>query len=220
MKRTAAFLAMVLIIGQIASACHGPLTSPTGQPTTCEGLFEADLVGGSYGLMSDEEAQRWILERYGVLASTGADYGSYHSLYWRTGGKYYSMLLGNDKTSLGMVWETGFPSVQQILDCLGDPEYYRAYLDPTPGPTFTQLILLYPSQGLSFGATLFEPVEAFEVTAPVKSVGYSKFGSIEEMILASSIIEPGSEQFNRILASVKPWPGGLDRIVVDPPLSW
>jgi hypothetical protein len=219
MRSTTAFLAMLLIIGQIASACHGPLISPTGQPTTCDELSEADLVGESMGVMSDEEAQRWIFERYGVQASVGADYGSHHSLYWRTDGKYYSMLLGDDRTSLGMVWETGFPTVQQVLDCLGEPEYYRAYLDPTPGPIFTQLILLYPSQGLSFGVTLFEPVEAFEVTAPVKSVGYSKFGSIEEVILASAIIEPGSEQFNRIFASVKPWPGSLDRIVVDPPLS-
>jgi len=169
--------------------------------------------------MSDEDAKNWILERYGVQASVGADYGSYHSFYWRTDGKYYDMLLTDNRVSLATVWETGFPGVQQVLDCLGDPEYYRAYLDPTPGPTFTQLILLYPSRGLSFGATLFEPVEAFEVTAPVKSVGYSKFGSIEEVILASAIIEPGSEQFNRILASVRPWPGSLNRVVVDPPLS-
>lgn len=116
MRSTTAFLAMLLIIGQIASACHGPLISPTGQPTTCDELSEADLVGESMGVMSDEEAQRWIFERYGVQASVGADYGSHHSLYWRTDGKYYSMLLGEDRTSLGMVWETGFPTVQQVLD--------------------------------------------------------------------------------------------------------
>lgn len=191
---------MLLAIGQMASACHGPLTSPTGQSMPCEELLETDLVGKAFDPMSDEDAHKWILERYGVQASAGADYGDFHSFYWRTNGKYYDVLISNNGFSLAMVWETGFPAVRQVLDCLGDPEYYRAYLDPTPGPTFTQLILLYPSQGLSFGVTIFEPVDAFEFSAPVKSVSYYEPGTLEDATLASA----------------KPWPGSLDRISVDP----
>lgn len=208
-------LAMLLM-----AACEGLFITPvpTGQPVECDDLVDKRVQSISFDPISPEEAHAWVVSTFDTVASDNSPDSMYILMNWDSEGQRWSMYLTEKETTLSVYWEHDGPALQEVLRCMGAPDYYRAFLDPTPGPTFTQLELWYLGDGLRFFITLTEPVSQFDSAVAIKGVSYFKPGTVQE-IIRSIIVEPSSEQYRRLLNSVKPWPGNLDEVEVDPPLD-
>lgn len=212
-------LALILTVLLVA-ACEGLFVTPvpTGQSVECGDLVEERALSFSFDPMSPEEAQAWVDHTFDTTTSNNSPESMYRLLNWATEKQRWSMYLTERETTLSAYWEYDRPALQEVLRCMGTPDYYRAFLDPTPGPTLTQLELWYPRDGLRFFITLTEPASKFDSAAAIKGVSYFKPGTVQE-IMRSIAAEPSSEQYRRLLNSVKPWPGSLDDVEIDPPLD-
>ncbi len=212
-------LALILTV-LLAAACEGLFVTPvsTGHSVECDDLVDERALSFSFDPMSPEEAEAWVIHTFGTTTSDNSPESMYRLLNWTSEKHRWSMYLTERETTLGAYWEYDRPALREVLRCMGAPDYYRAFLDSTPGPTLTQLELWYPRDGLRFFVTLTEPVSKFDSAVAIKGVSYFKPGTVQE-IMRPIAVEPSSAQYRRLLNSVKPWPGSLDEVEVDPPLD-
>lgn len=188
------------------------------QPVTCAQILEGRLLKFPFGQVGLEETVLWIQETYGiapekVLATTGTSY-----LYWKEGSRTFSTAVSPaEHTEVVSVEQTDNPPiVEEVLKCFGEPSHVYAYRDPTPdGPTYTVLQLWYTKMGVEFDSSVPAQLNAVDPQMPTSGVSYSRPSPLSDMILARYEVEPGSDEFQRIFGRVKPWPGSLDRIVID-----
>ena len=188
------------------------------QPVECTQILDDRLLRFPFGQLGLEKTELWIQDTYGVapekvLLTTGAFY-----LRWNEGSRTFSTAIYPEEHTEAMsVRQTDNPPiVEEVLKCFGEPSYVYAYHDPTPdGPTYTVLQLWYTGLGVEFGSSVPAQLDAVNSRMPMSGVSYSRPSTINEMILARYEVEPGSDEFQRILGRVKPWPGSLDQIVVD-----
>jgi len=187
----------------------------------CAQILEDRLLRFPFGQLGLEETELWIRETYGIipekaLATTGAFY-----LRWKEGSRTFSTAVyPEEHTEALSVRQTDNPPIaEEVLKCFGEPSYVYAYHDPTPdGPTYTVLQLLYTDLGVQFRSSVPAQLDAVDPRMPMSGISYGRPGTIKDIILARYDVEPGSEEFQRIVTSIKPWPGSLDQIEIgDPP---
>lgn len=187
------------------------------QPVPCAQMLEGRLLQFAFGQLGLEETILWIRETYGiasenVLTTSGTSY-----LSWKEGSRIFSAAVYpvEHTEAISVEQADNPPIVEEVLQCFGEPSYVYAYYDPTPdGPTYTVLQLWYTEMGVEFGSSVSAQLDAVSPLMPMSTVSYSRPSTLNEMILARYEVEPGSDEFQRILGRVKPWPGSLDRIVI------
>ncbi len=201
-----------------------PLTfdpNATRQPVECTQMLDDRLLSFPFGQLGLEETELWIQETYGVppektLMTTGAFY-----LSWKEGSMTFLTAVYPDQhieaVSVGQAENP--PIVDEVLKCFGEPSHVYAYHDFTPdGPTYTVLQLWYTELGVEFGSSVPARLDTVDLRMPMSGVSYSRPSTVNEMILARYAVEPGSDEFQRLLDRVTPWPGSSDKIVIgDPP---
>lgn len=201
-----------------------PLTfdlKETRQPVGCTRILEETLESFPFNKLTLPETAQWIRKTYEIQPNqTLATNGIYY-LRWQQGSKDFTVdFPGEFAMSVAARQNENPPIVEEVLNCLGEPGFVQAHHDPTPdGPTYTVLQFWYPERGLMFYSSIPAPAEAIDRRMPMPLVTYMKPGSLEEVVGSVYIVDPGSEQYQRIFSSVKPWPGSLEKIVVDPPLE-
>lgn len=196
------------------TSCHtmGAAPIPTGSLLQCEAIVDERALQGPFTPMTFEDAKAWVARVFSAEVQDNGREGNLRFLYWTSDGRTWSLHLREDETTLGVLWEIDPPALHEVIRCIGEPEYYNAYYDR--GSLSSELGIFYPSRGLSFGARQSGLVERFDPMAAVTRISYYMPGSLENTILAPSAVEPGSELYERLRHSIRPWPGSLDQIVI------
>lgn len=170
----------------------------------------------SYGNAKVPDVRQWVLSTY-ELDSTAVVEGE-RDLRWNIeNGEVYADFRNGALKGATIRW-TQAPSLQRVLDCLGSPDYYEAAIKPDHRPRF-DFTLWYLREGLmvysaSYGKADVDaidmndkrPMETLFVTAP---------GSLEEVVRSVYMYESTVELPNSLTNTIRPWPGNLNRIVVD-----
>ncbi len=200
---------VLLNVALIAVSCAYLSPVPTfdpdapRQPLECSQIMEDALLGFPFNQLMWQEAVQWVQEAYDVQprVDLAADEVT-HYLRWDQGTRRYTIMVTADELIDGVAvsHEQNPPIVQEVLTCFGEPGYYEAFYDPTPGPTYTTLRLWYPERGLAFYGSVPSPLPAIDHRMPMRLVTY---------------VEPNSGANNEALRSWKPWPGDLERITID-----
>lgn len=194
----------------------GAVPVPTGRPIACEELIDERALQLSLIPPTPNDAQAWVARVFDAEAEDNGREGNLRFLFWTSDGKSWSLHLVEGDPTLAVIWETNPPALREVIRCVGEPQYYNAFYDR--GTLTSELGILYPSKGLSFGATQTGLVDSFTSTVAVTSISYYEPGTLEDTILNPVLVEPGSEQYARIRNAIKPWPGSLDKVVIgDPP---
>lgn len=122
---------------------------------------------------------------------------------------------GQADATLHARWRNEAPTVGDVLRCLGKPALYRAYLGRHPAVIWTQLELWYPDRGLVIRFEVKRTTSTFELAMELSAVSYVKPGLQKELIPRVWAIQPATETYNRILNSLRPWPGEIKDVTID-----
>lgn len=203
----------LLFVLQIAS-CASPTSS-----FTCSDIEQSPLRALDYGVDDPPTVLQKVADAF-PLQQSDLTYEPYDEdpdsgvAVWdaSTYGSYNAMFRNGVVTKVYLFFDNNRgPRMQQVLDCLGKPAKYLAVYKPDIENQF-QLSLWYPDRGMVALSTKFGGARPPSVTGDtqVSALSFQRPGSIEEMIAAEF-----GYVHQDLLQSLKPWPGSLDRIVVD-----
>lgn len=206
---------MLLVLAAIGllSAC-----TSTRPFDSCDDFLAApsQLQQLSYGNATVPDVRQWVISTY-ELDSTAVVEGE-RDLRWNIENGEVHADFRNDALKGATIRWTQAPSLQQVLDCLGSPDYYEAAIKPDHRPRF-DFALWYLREGLMVYSASYDradvdaihmndkrPMETLFVTAP---------GSLEEVVRSVYMYESTVELPSSLTNTIRPWPGSLSRIVVD-----
>lgn len=183
----------------------------------CEEVREDALRKNlSFGVTTMPEVREWVSTTFPVDGTSVME--QQDELSWSLRNRSFSARF-EDGVLMRVItdWSAG-PTVQQVLDCLGTPEYYEAVIRPDIKPRF-DLVLWYPGQGLVGDSSSFgrDSVAPPDVTWRRRMGGFivTKPGTLEDVVSTVYNYRSIKEVPDELLSTIKPWPGSLDQIVVD-----
>ena len=115
------------------------------------------------------------------------------------------------------------PSLSQVVDCLGDPDYYIVYYVIAPEAVSVNLDLLYPDRGIvvryeSPFTSFFmpEPQKEFHPYMRIRELAVVAPGTVEQVVRAvySNGNVGGGYVHNACLS--EPWPGSIEAMEIVP----
>lgn len=208
-----------------------PLPTPSGsalatrqEPWDCTEVIDTRLE--SFPFDADVETARgWVQTRYMLNAADvqfdlSAD-GAQSMLHWRAQPveAIYGAVFWNDareSARISVNWYGQAPSLADVLRCLGDPSFYRAFLAPTPGGDWTCLELWYPERGIIATTYVTRKVFVMTTNQPVRGIVYVRPGLPDDLIIRTTwSITRDSDRYVEILKGLKPWPGDITKITID-----
>lgn len=170
----------------------------------------------SYGNAKVLDVHQWVLSTY-QLDSAAVDKGE-RDLRWDIkNGRVYAEFRNDVLKGATIRW-TQAPSLQQVLDCLGSPDYYEAAIKPDHRPRF-DFALWYLREGLMVYSASYDKadVDAIDMNdkRPMETLFVTAPGSLEEVVRSVYMYESTVELPSSLTNTIRPWPGNLSRIVVD-----
>jgi len=139
---------------------------------------------------------------------------------WRPSeNRVYSVLIWNDSKESAAVtvqWETGVPTLTDVLWCFGEPTLYNAFHAQFAEATWTYLELWYPERGVKVTAHEPRKTLGFSGTQAITHIVYVQPGQPRDLIQRFFwAVDRKSERYVGILQGLKPWPGDIAKITID-----
>ncbi len=190
------------------------------EPLACSDIVDKRLLGNPAAKLGFEEGVQWVHDTFATEPAV-EDYGTRDDYYqymlrWQQNGREYTMGYRQDFwESLTVQWLQHPPTIQDIFRCVGEPAYYEAFYDQFAEATFTGVGFWYPERGLIIGGSYPNPRKSFTKRTTLSGINYSAYGTIEELVLDTHIVQPGSVEIEQILAQIKLWPGSIEEITID-----
>jgi len=160
----------------------------------------------------------WIMDNYQLENATITEEdGRLRWLYGNSG--YVATFEHGTLKRVGIDWRKGYePTVQEVLACLGPPDYYTAALKPDQEVRF-ELSLWYLDEGLVVNSVNFsrnEPVKpVVREDRRVTHMVVLQPGSIVDSIMHVYGYSSVADVPDTLLGTLKPWPGDLSQIVIE-----
>jgi len=185
-------------------------------PIPCDEIREDALRTLPFGAATMPEVGEWVITTYQVDETSVME--QQNQLSWNLPNRSFTARFEDDILRRVIVYWSMGPTVEEIIDCLGTPEYYEATIKRDIRPRF-DFVLWYPSQGLVAGSSHFRrgSMTAEDVSKDYRMDRFivTKPGALENVV---AIVYGGSsidEVPDELISTIKPWPGSLDQIVVD-----
>lgn len=193
--------------------------SPLSMSFTCSDIEQTPLRALDYGVDDPTTVLKKVADKF-RLQQTDITYEPYYEdpnsgvAVWNASiyGTYNAMFRNEVLTNVNLFFNKNLgPSIQQVLNCLGEPDKYRAVYRPDVKNQFN-LSLWYPDKGIVVTTYEFGGSRPPAITsnAPIRMLSVQEPGSIEAMIIAEY-----GYLHQDLLQSLKAWPGSLEQIVVD-----
>lgn len=132
--------------------------------------------------------------------------------------RVYSALIWNDSKESAAVtvqWETGAPTLADVLWCFGEPTFYNAFHAQFAEATWTYLELWYPEQGVKVTTHVPRKTHGFSGTQPITDIIYAQPGQPPDLIQRFFwAVDRKSERYIGILQGLRPWPGDITKITI------
>ncbi len=214
----------LLISASLLLSC---VPSTSRQQRDCASVVDPKLTTFSFDQVSVQDVQLWLQHKYGLLGKDirvtrrpqypQSAYREWQ-IDWGANDIDYGVAFdgeGQPNATLYVRWQNGAPTVGDVLRCLGKPSLYRAYLDMYPEAVWTQLELWYPNSGLIIGSHVERKTSRIDEATELSRMTYVRPGSESEIISRVWAVQPATETYDRILNSLRPWPGEIKDVTID-----
>lgn len=191
---------------------------PEQSVVSCAEIQQDALRSLAYGNATKPQALTWIMDNYQLENATITEEdGRLRWLYGNSG--YVATFEHGTLKRVGIDWRKGYePTVQEVLTCLGPPDYYTAALKPDQEVRF-ELSLWYLDEGLVVNSVSFsrnEPVKpVVREDRRVTHMVVLQPGSIVDLIMRVYGYSSVADVPDTLLSTLKPWPGDLSQIVIE-----
>ena len=135
--------------------------------------------------------------------------GSGHSAWFREDRILYRIWIA---------WDNPKPTLSQVINCLGFPDFYEAYFEQGPHARGLVLNLWYGEKGLivsRFSIHYRESTPAISPRHRMESFTVVAPGSLEEMARNASGGSDDPSWQAYILCLLRPWPGSIEEMEVE-----
>ena len=163
--RQALYLILLVMVAGCTWQPRRPLLPPQSRPPTvppfsCESFTQSYWREFRFGADSPDDvvataAKLWGIERDQVEFDLTIDKEIYHA-FWEAdtaigkGGWYGARFDdGQQLRKISVEWGFPKPTLSQIVECRGAPDYYTAFLDFQSEVDFLSLALFYPESGIA-----------------------------------------------------------------------
>lgn len=207
------WMPLVLAAISLLSAC-----TSTRSFDSCNDFLAAprQLQQLSYGNATVSDVRQWVLSTY-QLDSTDVVEGE-RDLRWNIENGEVHADFRNDVLKGATIRWTRVPRLQQVLDCLGAPDYYEAAIKPDHIPRF-DFALWYLREGIMVYSASYDEADVDAIhrndKRPMDTLFVTAPGSLEEVVKSVYKYESTVELPSSLTNTIRPWPGSLSRIVVD-----
>jgi hypothetical protein len=139
---------------------------------------------------------------------------------WETNHNQYSALFRDERqlVKVDVWWQEPFPTLSQIMDCLGPPEQYQAFYEQVPDALQLQLSLWYPKKGFVVDGYSFHlQRQPPEIHPEYPMRGFITVASDAPERMVMNVYTHGNKPNIQTygLRLLKPWPGSIEAIEVD-----
>jgi len=189
--------------------------------TICNELIQLNLREFAETSPQRQVTLEWVSNEYQTddinYFNSGTD-SSYGNITWASRSKTYSFIYSDeDMRFISIRWKEQNPSLEQVLNCLGEPELYRVIFFQAIGGYQLDLEIWYPKSGtaLTFSRTyLSEQSVQISNTLGLMSVYYMDTENIQDgfNILHS---DQTAERRMMWLLQLHSWPENLQEIPVE-----
>ena len=133
--------------------------------------------------------------------------------------RYGAWLEGGTLRTIEVEWGYHPPSLSQVIDCLGPPEFYIAQYLPEPEAVRASLELIYQDRGMvvrydSPFTSIFrpEPPSEFHPYLRINELTVTAPGTPEQIVIdIYQIVDLDSDRAV-VLCQIRPWPGSFEAI--------
>ncbi len=222
--------ALTLVWVVILSGCTLPPPSIPARPFSCESFTEARWAELRFGMdgpsdVASTVAGLWELEREQIQVNLTSHGDEVWNLRWRSigtiglSGDYRAWFQDDQRLAkISVKWGNPRPTLSQIIDCLGNPDFYIAFYERLE-VTYLHLALVYADTGIvvrhhaivrsSEPANIFPALrmDRFIVVPP---------GAAEKMI--TNMYNYGHEVRSHVnaLCLLRPWPDSIRALEIAP----
>lgn len=211
-KRLRPHLAFSLMLAVLFLGCTRP---ESRTPIECEQLREVSLRLLPLSELDREMLAQWVKEHYQVdEVRRIASAGGVEEVSWKQPGKDYLARFRNDTFEfIGVTWAPLQPTIDEILECFGPPDLYEAsYRQDVEAMRF-YMAFWYLREGVIVSTSRFRKEnKPPPITGDMTMTGLVLVppGTAAEMVRYYPVeVRPA------VLKSLQPWPGTVERIVVD-----
>ena len=193
---------------------------------TCDSLTEPYWQEFNFGVESDDSWEEivariielWDLDESRLVleeSDTGAD--AWWQVVFPDGADPRYRALYNKElklTSIFFKWWNRTPTLNEVIDCLGFPEYYAAFYDQGVEAYHLSLNLWYVNKGFVVRGYSFHHEEQPPSIGPeyrMRHFNATVPGDLERMLSHLHIAVVHSY----ILCGIRPWPGSIEAIEVE-----
>lgn len=210
-----------LLVTLLLVSCSIPFP---GETRECDRILEPPLITADLDALDPESIVQWVLDNYQVDPDEVRRYEYVDSemtksVSWEVDGTGHSAAFhGARLRSISVNWKSSRPTANEVIDCIGAPDFYGAYWGPAiEGGDYFELELWYPDEGLLVRSFRTDPlfhllpslsreqvpeVDGNEVMTELVVV---PSGTLTEVL--SSTYFPRSARVKKVsLEIVKPWP--------------
>ena len=212
------------------AGCSVPL--PPSQPFSCARLTETHWMEFDFGVDSPDDVitaaiSLWETERSQVQSMLNVD-DEIMNVWWRSdaavgiGETYQAWFRGGRQLKkIDVRWGHPKPTLAQLIDCLGIPEYYIAFYDQAPEATRFKLVLLDSETGIVLPYdspyTSFLRPEPPEIHPDVRidELAVVAPGPPEQMVTDLYSVGNVGGGYKYSVCLLKPWPGSVEAMEIE-----
>jgi len=205
---------LLLIVALCVGACEA--SQPARTCNEVNGLVLRNIIKLP---QSPQGAQRQIANGYGLAQEqvSMSSLGDETYLQWSKDNVDGNVRLGGTKPAGGgLYYKSRPPSVASVIDCLGSPDFYRAYYQrggPEVSWNSLELHLYFVRQGVLAVAYVHgsgkEPPR-LNMGLTMQAFGFAPVDTPEDTM--AHLNENYSAEF---LQQIRPWPGKLEDVIVE-----
>lgn len=214
-----------------ASGFSGPSPTITGTPQPLPCAIFSETYWGEFGFGIDSPgdviatvARLWAIDeaRIQELEPEPEEYRPYRQVVWESvdgRAEYFAQFREGEPLLLVDIVLSSDPSLAQIIDCLGEPDYYSAYVMPDIEDTQLRLDLWYAERGLvvshnSWIGQHSHDVSPISLALNMREIDVVAREDPAKMVSASyDWSNPGQPEY--ILCVLRPWPGSIEAIEIE-----
>ena len=218
------FFALVIVVAIALKGC-GVILAP---PFPCSKFSESRWQEFQFGIDTPQDViatvvELWELERKHIRLRTniigeiqvawtdeiGFSPGSGYSAWFREDRRLFQIIVR---------WDNPEPSIAQVIDCLGAPDFYEAYYEPVAEARSLELALWYVEKGLVVQNSSIHYRERTPAVSPRQRLEHLIVGApgdLEEMVrnVYTGGDDPSWQAYT--LCLLRPWPGSVEEIEVE-----
>jgi hypothetical protein len=213
---------LLLVFGVLLfAACEVPFAR---QAVSCDQITPEALRSLDIGEMDRERMLEWIHINYQVEDSAIARYDA-DTLAWEyQGNKYSAYFDQGELTYLSVRWYALEPTPDEVIDCLGAPDLYRAIYSGHSVRNHLGLELWYVAEGILIDHYTFRSFSQKQppaITGTMRIATVSTFFQPDDPVAVAAqgiapipVMDPLDEH------PLKPWPGSWEAIEVELNQTW